>query len=227
MTQQSPLIGNAESVRSTPVTRRRRVSVRGMIVQGAVAALALVGGISVSQLGGKPDQRTVAEALASRTVSPVAPFHRVTVDASVAQVAERFRKQGYDVTPELAATIAHAAERHGIQREVAFGLVRTESGFRNHATSHVGAIGLSQLMPRTAAWLKPGTTVRELRDPAKNVDIGFSYLRKLIDRYDGDVEMALLAYNRGPGTVDRIVKKGGDPDNGYAAAVLRGAKHGG
>lgn len=217
MNQQSPL--PSEPGRELP---RRRSSARAMLLQGAVALSALVGGVSVSQLGSKPDQRTIAEALASRTVAE-APFQRVMAEPSAEQLAERFRRQGYAVTPELAQTIAAAAERHGIRREVAFGLVRTESGFSNKATSRVGAIGLSQLMPKTARWLKPGTTVGQLRDPANNVDIGFGYLRRLIDRYQGDVEMALLAYNRGPGTVDRIVRKGGDPDNGYADAVLRDA----
>ena len=218
MTQQSPL--SSEPGRTTI---RRRPSVRAMVLQGAVAMAALVGGVSISQLGGKPDQRTVAEALASRTVAADAPFQRATAEPSPEELAARFNRQGYAVTPELAHTIANAATRHGIRREVAFGLVRTESGFSNKATSRVGAIGLSQLMPRTARWIKPGTTTRQLRDPAQNVDVGFAYLRRLIDRYEGDVEMALLAYNRGPGTVDRIVKKGGDPDNGYAAAVLRDA----
>ena len=217
MTQQSPV--PVESGRST----RRRPTLRAMVMQGAVAALALVGGISISQLGGAPDQRPVAERLATRAVAVTAPFQIVMAEPSPAILVERFREQGYDVTPELAQTIANAAERHGIAREVAFGLVRTESGFSNKATSRVGAIGLSQLMPRTAAWVKPGTTVRALRDPAQNVDVGFAYLRKLIDRYEGDVPMALLAYNRGPGTVDRIVAKGGNPDNGYASAVLRDA----
>lgn len=217
MTQQSPL--NSEPGR---ITSRRRPTMRAMLVQGALAAAALVGGVSLAQLGGKPDQRTIAEALAARPVAD-APFHRVAPEPTPDQLVERFRRQGYAVTPELANVIANAATRHGIRREVAFGLVRTESGFSNRATSRVGAIGLSQLMPRTARWLKPGTTVRQLRDPAHNVDIGFSYLRKLIDRYEGDVEMALLAYNRGPGTVDRIVRTGGNPDNGYAAAVLRDA----
>ena len=217
MTQQSPL--TSEPGRKTS---RRRPTLRAMLVQGAFAAAALVGGVSISQLGGKPDQRSVAAALAARHVAD-APFQRVTAEPTPEQLVERFRSQGYSVTPELAHVIANAATRHGIRREIAFGLVRTESGFSNKATSRVGAIGLSQLMPRTARWLKPGTTVRQLRDPAHNVDIGFSYLRQLIDRYEGDVEMALLAYNRGPGTVDRIVRKGGDPDNGYAAAVLRDA----
>lgn len=217
MTQQSPL--TSEPGRKSS---RRRPTVRAMLMQGALAAAALVGGVSISQLGGKPDQRTVAEALAARPVAD-APFQRVMAEPSPEQLVERFRRQGYAVTPELAHVIANAATRHGIRREVAFGLVRTESGFSNKATSRVGAVGLSQLMPRTARWLKPGTTVRQLRDPARNVDIGFGYLRRLIDRYEGDLEMALLAYNRGPGTVDRIVRTGGNPDNGYAAAVLRDA----
>jgi len=218
MNQQSPLPSEPGRM-----TTRRRSSVRAMVLQGAVAMAALVGGVSISQLGGKPDQRTVAEALASRAVSAEAPFKRAMAEPTPEELADRFNRQGYAVTPELARTIANAATRHGIGREIAFGLVRTESGFSNKATSRVGAIGLSQLMPRTARWIKPGTTTRQLRDPAHNVDVGFTYLRRLIDRYEGNVEMALLAYNRGPGTVDRIVKKGGDPDNGYAAAVLRDA----
>jgi soluble lytic murein transglycosylase-like protein len=104
--------------------------------------------------------------------------------------------------------------------DVAFGLVRTESSFKNSATSNVGALGLTQLMSSTARWLEPGTTKSDLRDPETNLRIGFKYLRQLIDRYDGNTRMALLAYNRGPGTVDRVLKRGGDPDNGYASMVL-------
>lgn len=215
MIQQSPV--------PTAQIGRRRTSLRAMLAQGAFAALALVGGISIAHLGSAPDQRPVAVRLASRAVAADAPFRKVVAEPTPAQLVQRFREQGYDLTPALAETIANAATRHGIAREVAFGLVRTESGFSNRATSRVGAIGLSQLMPRTAAWIKPGTTVRALRDPARNVDVGFAYLRRLIDRYQGDVPMALLAYNRGPGTVDRIVAQGGDPDNGYATTVLRDA----
>ena len=61
-----------------------------------------------------------------------------------------------------------------------------------------------------------------LFDRALNLDLGFRYLRSLIDKYDGNVRLALLAYNRGPGTVDRILARGGDPDNGYADRVLSG-----
>ena len=141
-------------------------------------------------------------------------------DTVIQEKMERYADLGLD--RELAETIYDLALEEDIDPDVAFGLVRTESEFKNHATSHVGAIGLTQLMPSTARWLKPGVQARDLRDPKVNLSIGFRYLRELIDKYEGDERMALLAYNRGPGTVDRVLKRGGDPDNGYAEAVFSG-----
>jgi soluble lytic murein transglycosylase-like protein len=138
----------------------------------------------------------------------------------VEDLAAKYRRKGYDVPQSLAQTIHQAAAEAGIAPEVAFGLVRTESAFKNSATSHVGAIGLTQLMPSTARWLEPGTTRSDLRDPDTNLRIGLRYLARLVDRYNGNTRLALTAYNRGPGTVDRVLKRGGDPDNGYAGMVL-------
>jgi soluble lytic murein transglycosylase-like protein len=90
----------------------------------------------------------------------------------------------------------------------------------------VGALGLTQLMPGTARWLEPGTKASDLFDAEINLKMGFKYLRQLIDRYGGNRHLALTAYNRGPGTVERSLKKGRDPDNGYAATVLRNALRG-
>jgi len=123
-------------------------------------------------------------------------------------------------TPELARRIYEAARAHGIDPQVAFGLVRVESGFRPNAVGPGGAAGLTQIMPRTAAWLRPGTTPRDLRSPELSLDLGFGYLRELKERYDGDVRLALLAYNRGPGTVDRALRRGTNPNNGYVERVL-------
>ena len=133
---------------------------------------------------------------------------------------ERYAELG--LTRELAETIYDLALQENIDPDVAFGLVRTESEFKTTATSHVGAIGLTQLMPATARGMRKGTTVSDLRDPQINLSIGFRFLREMINKYDGDESLALLAYNRGPGTVDRVLKRGGDPDNGYAKAVLTG-----
>jgi soluble lytic murein transglycosylase-like protein len=128
----------------------------------------------------------------------------------------------YDIERELAEDIYDIAREQNIDPQLAYGLVRTESTFDERAKSHVGARGLTQVMPRTAAWLVPGTKTEDLYDRQTNLRLGFKYLDQLIDKYKGDVRLALLAYNRGPGTVDKVLKRGGDPNNGYADKVLRG-----
>lgn len=128
----------------------------------------------------------------------------------------------YAIPRDLAEDIHDEAVRADIHPQLAFGLVKTESSFRTRAVSHVGARGLTQVMPRTARWLEPGVTAEDLFDRRTNLRLGFRYLRELIEKYDGDVRLALLAYNRGPGTVDRVIERGGDPDNGYADRVLGG-----
>jgi hypothetical protein len=128
----------------------------------------------------------------------------------------------YGISSELAHKIYDAAARHEIEPDVAFGLVFVESTFRERAVSHVGARGLAQVMPRTARWLDPTVRTADLFDPELNLELGFRYLRQMIDKYDGNVHNALTAYNRGPGTVDRILRRGGNPDNGYAGKVMAG-----
>jgi soluble lytic murein transglycosylase-like protein len=170
--------------------------------------------------------------LAPVVVTPAAD--PATRDAWLARAVEResdrlaseYQQRGYRVTPQLARQISRAALSHGIEPELAFGLVRAESGFRNSATSPVGATGLTQLMPRTAAWMQPGVTRAQLRDPDTNLQIGFKYLRYLLDKYEGDEKLALLAYNRGPGTVDRALRQGRNPDNGYVDFVYGKKNHG-
>ena len=126
----------------------------------------------------------------------------------------------YEVPLGLAAQIQKAANSAGITPRLAMGLVHTESEFKRTAVSPVGAIGYTQVMPGTARDLKPGTTRSDLFDGTTNLQLGFKYLKSLIDHYDGDIRLALTAYNRGPGIVDRLVKKGRDPENGYASKVL-------
>ncbi|MGH7481801.1 MAG: lytic transglycosylase domain-containing protein [Longimicrobiales bacterium] len=126
----------------------------------------------------------------------------------------------YGITEELASDIYDIAVEEKIEPELAYGLVNTESTFRQQVTSWAGARGLTQVMPSTARWIM-GRNV-DLFDPQENLRTGFRYLRKLIDDYGGDIRKALLAYNRGPGTVNRILDRGGNPDNGYADKVLDG-----
>jgi soluble lytic murein transglycosylase-like protein len=145
-----------------------------------------------------------------------------TVQPTVASLAKQ-----YKVPTSLAKRIYEAAVDNDISPRTAFGLVRAESSFRTSATSPVGAIGLTQLMPATARWLAPSVTRQQLRNPETNLRIGFKYLRDLKKKYNGNEKLALLAFNRGPGTVDKLLKRGRNPDNGYAEKVWTGksARH--
>lgn len=156
--------------------------------------------------------RDVEEALADRIGGARAESEKAKrVEAAVAT---------YGISRALAENIYDNAVEAGIDPKLAFGLVKTESGFKPRAVSHVGARGLTQVMPKTARWLMPGTSADDLFDEATNLRLGFRYLNQLVDKYQGDTKLALLAYNRGPGTVDRVLKRGGDPDNGYADKVF-------
>lgn len=126
----------------------------------------------------------------------------------------------YAIPADLAMAIYDIALAEGIGPDLGFRLVRVESGFVHRAISPVGAVGLAQVMPRTAYELDPTLAYNDLFDRETNLHLGFRYLRALLERYEGDLRTALLAYNRGPTTVDDIRRVGEDPENGYSRAVL-------
>lgn len=125
----------------------------------------------------------------------------------------------FGIPADLAEAIHEAAVRENLDLDLAFRLVSTESSFRRLAISSVGAVGYTQLMPSTAAWLESGIEEKDLFDRETNLRIGFRYLRMLMDQY-GDARLALLAYNRGPAVVSGMVARGEDPSNGYARQIL-------
>jgi soluble lytic murein transglycosylase-like protein len=95
------------------------------------------------------------------------------------------------------AQIDAAAARYGLDPALLKGLIRQESGFDAAARSGAGAVGLTQLMPATAASLG----VTDPTDPAQAIDGGAKYLKEQLDRFGGDAAKALAAYNAGPGAV--------------------------
>lgn len=101
-----------------------------------------------------------------------------------------------------------AHSEHAVDPFLVYAVMRTESLFRPHAVSPVGARGLMQLMPATARWIgrrsrEAKQHARRYRRPASNIWLGTWYLRFLLEHYHGDVIRSLAAYNAGPGAVDR------------------------
>jgi soluble lytic murein transglycosylase-like protein len=129
----------------------------------------------------------------------------------------------YQIPADLAASIYDIALSEGIDPALGFQLVKIESNFKPNARSSMGAIGYTQLQVATARFYQPSVTEQELMtDPDLNLRIGFRFLNDLLGKFDHDTHLALLAYNRGPAKVADILAQGGDPTNGYSAAVLEG-----
>ncbi len=100
--------------------------------------------------------------------------------------------------------IAQACHAYEVDSTLIRAIIMVESGYNPHAVSHRGAQGLMQLMPTTARWLG----IQDAFNPAMNIDGGVRYIKSLLDRFDGNIELALAAYNAGSRYVD---KYGGVP----------------
>ena len=101
--------------------------------------------------------------------------------------------------PEFEPFILQHSRLHGVRAELVRAVIQVESAFNPRAVSPKGAMGLMQLMPATAKELG----VVDPFNPAENIRAGVTYLRRLLDRYNDDVHLALAAYNAGPGAVDK------------------------
>lgn len=108
-------------------------------------------------------------------------------------------------TPHMEFVEKYAAENH-LQASLIYAVIKTESGFREKVISPKGAVGLMQITEKTGYWIASmlkvsDFTLEDLTDPELNIRFGCWYLSYLMDRFSGNSELALAAYNAGEGTV--------------------------
>ena len=205
------------------------------------AVIAVAGGVTLFVTGadtarmfqppaGPPDSlRMLDAAIPKPAALAQTRFLRQAIDPehgrerAIGELAERYR-----ITRTFARRIHAAAVREGIDPELAFRLIRVESVFDEDAIGGGGALGLTQLMYGTARDIDPTVRSRgEVLEPENNMRIGFTNLRNMIEMFDGDVRLGVIAYNRGEIAVQRALRRGRDPENGYGERVLGPRAHGG
>ena len=140
---------------------------------------------------------------------------QIMQEREIEHYAEKF-----SVNTGLARLIYDISLDEELEPDLIFNIIRTESRFKPNAVGNAGEIGLMQLKYGTALCIDPGTTPKKLFDPAYNIRIGIKHLKDHLHFYRGDTRLALLAYNRGRGRINRLLGSGVNPANGYAARVL-------
>ncbi len=141
--------------------------------------------------GGKHHKLVKSEARNSRQTAAPAP--------SKARPAAAPPSSRADIPAAYLDLINSACDRHGVDPSLVHAIVKVESDYNPGALSQKGAMGLMQLMPQTAV----NMNIKNSFDPAENIDGGVKYLKYLIDRYEGNLSLALAAYNSGETAVKR------------------------
>jgi Transglycosylase SLT domain len=190
------LVG-ASSVASAEIvfmTSGGTLSVKGHVTQGDTVTLTLRTGGTVTC------DKTLIEKIVPDEVPHPEPLAPSTLQMPALQAQASAERSSLLRDTAYASLIAAAADTYGVDPIVVQALIQVESNYQPRARSSKGAMGLMQLMPSVAREYK----VRNAYDPASNIDAGVRKLKSLIDGMQGDLRLALAAYNAGEGAVSKF-----------------------
>lgn len=122
--------------------------------------------------------------------------------------------------------IVDKAKKYNVDKNLIISLIATESSFKNDAVSHIGAVGLMQLLPSTAKYIskkykiKNYNDINDLYNPIINVELGIAYFDYLVGK-TGSIDHAIIAYNYGPGNLSKAIKNNKKLPESYHNKVVK------
>lgn len=202
------IVQNAQS-QGERSTATQNASAEEAVNPAAQASQAINSGITQDQAQSQSIADQVAGGVRAATNGVVngietvarAPLQEaVQAPQQLTSLAEQVKQKFFNTQVPFGSIIYSEAKKNDLPPELVAAVVHTESQFKPTARSNRGAIGLMQLEPRTGRWMG----AHNLANPAENISAGAKYLRYLTDRFNGDQQKAIAAYNAGEGSVRRF-----------------------
>jgi hypothetical protein len=141
----------------------------------------------------------VAQGVEKATTAPLASIGEAA-PKTLQLVSDELREQFFQTQVPFGSIIYKEAKKNNVRPELVAAMIQQESKFKPTARSHRGAMGLMQLVPKTARWMGASNPM----NPAQNIAAGAKYLKYLNERFDGNEQHVIAAYNAGEGNVKRF-----------------------